>query len=88
MAFPQVYPTHLVLHGDLGSQGVIGVPLLAEAQAQLLHLVLGLQVSRGLPSVYVTAAGCVELLVGRPQTQMKGFSRKLKARLGVTASLR
>lgn len=43
--FPQAEHTDLVLHGDLGSQGVIGVPLLAEAQAQLLHLVLGLQVS-------------------------------------------
>lgn len=43
--FPQVEHTNLVLHSDLGSQGVVSVPLLAEAQAQLLHLVLGLQVS-------------------------------------------
>lgn len=35
--------TYLVLHGDLSSQCVVCVPLLVEAQAQLLHLVFGLQ---------------------------------------------
>lgn len=55
---------YLVLHSDFSSQRVIRVPLLAEAQAQLLHLVLGLQVSRGLPRVYVAGAGGVELLAG------------------------
>lgn len=80
----QVTHTNLVLHGDLGSQGVISVPLLAEAQAQLLHLVLGLQVSWGLSCVYVAGAGCVELLEGPPQAQMEDFysrtgERQLKA---------
>lgn len=54
--------THLVFHGDFGAQRVVRVPLLAEAQAQLLHLVLGLQAARGLARVCVTGAGCVELL--------------------------
>lgn len=53
---------YLVLHGDLGGQRVVRVPLLAEAQAQLLHLVLGLQAPRRLPRVRVAGAGRVELL--------------------------
>lgn len=60
---------YLVLHGYLSGQRVVRVPLLVEAQAQLLHLVLGLQAPRGLPCVRVTGAGGVELLRGRrPQT--------------------
>lgn len=35
--------THLVLQGDLGAQGVVGVPLLCEGEAVLGPLVLGLQ---------------------------------------------
>lgn len=62
-------PTYLVFHGDFSSQRVICVPLLAEAQAQLLHLVLGLQATRGLPRVCVTGARCVELLTGEPPRQ-------------------
>ena len=54
--------THLVLHCDLGGQGVVSVPLLVEAQAQLLHLVLGLQATSRLASVRVAGAGRVELL--------------------------
>lgn len=54
--------THLVLHGDLGGQGVVRVPLLVEAQSQLLHLVLGLQAARCLAGVRVAGAGRVELL--------------------------
>ncbi len=56
--------TYLVLHSDLSSQCVICVPLLVEAQAQLLHLVFGLQAPWGLPCVCVTGARCVELLTG------------------------
>lgn len=60
-------PTYLVLHSDLRSQRVICVPLLVEAQAQLLHLVFGLQAPCSLPCVCVTGARCVELLTGRHQ---------------------
>lgn len=55
---------YLVLHSDFSSQCVICVPLLVEAQAQLLHLVFGLQTPSSLPCVCVTGARCVELLAG------------------------
>ena len=53
---------HLVLHGDLRGQGVVSVPLLVEAEAQVLHFVLGLQVTPGLPCVRVVGAGRGKLL--------------------------
>lgn len=57
--------TDLILHSDFSGQRVIRVPLLVEAQAQLLHLVFGLQAPCSFPCVCVTGAGCVELLTGR-----------------------
>lgn len=54
--------TDLVLHGDLGGQRVVRVPLLVEAQAELLHLVFGLQAAGGFARVRVAGAGRVELL--------------------------
>lgn len=53
---------YLVLHGDLGGQGVASVPFLSEVEAQLVHLVLGLQVAAGLPCVGVAGARGGELL--------------------------
>lgn len=54
--------THLVLDGDLGAQGVVGVPLLGEGQSVLRTLVLGLQGSGDLAGLGVGGAGAGELL--------------------------
>lgn len=54
--------THLVLHSDLINQHVVCVPLLADGQAVIRYLVLGLQVASSLPCVHVTEARRVKLL--------------------------
>lgn len=53
---------YLVLHGDLGGQSVASVPFLTEVEAQLVHLVLGLQVASRLPCVGVAGARGGKLL--------------------------
>ena len=53
---------HLVLHDDLRGQGVVSVPLLVEAEAQVLQLVLGLQVTPRLSCVRVVGARRGKLL--------------------------
>lgn len=54
--------TDLVLQGDLGAQGIIGVPLLCEGQAVLRPLVLGLQGAGHLAGLGVGGAGAGKLL--------------------------
>lgn len=53
---------YLVLHGDFWGQSIVSVPFLAEVEAQLVHLVLGLQVTSRLSRVSVVGAGGGELL--------------------------
>lgn len=53
---------YLVLHSDLGGQSVVSVPFLTEVEAQLLHFVLGLQVTPRLSCVSVAGAGGGKLL--------------------------
>lgn len=65
-------PTDLVLHGDLGSQRVVRVPLLVDAQTELLHLVFGLQAAGCLPRVRVAGARRVELLQHQTQNIISG----------------
>lgn len=53
---------YLVLYSDLGGQSVVSVPFLSEVEAQLLHFVLGLQVTPRLSSVSVAGARGGKLL--------------------------
>lgn len=53
---------YLVLYGDLGGQSVVSVPFLTEVEAQLLHFVLGLQVTPRLSCVSVAGARGGKLL--------------------------
>lgn len=52
----------LVLHGDFCGERVVGVPFLVEAEAQVLHFVLGLQVAAWLPCICVVGARGGKLL--------------------------
>lgn len=64
---------YLVLHGDLGGQSVVSVPFLTEVEAQLLHFVLGLQVTPRLSRVSVAGARGGKLLQdseGRGKTKV------------------
>ena len=54
--------TNLVFDGDLGPQGVVGVPFLREGQSMLRPLVLGLQGSCDLAGLSVGRACAGELL--------------------------
>lgn len=53
---------NLVLHSDLSSQGVVGVPLFREGQSMLCPFVLCLQGSRDLTGLSVGRACAGELL--------------------------
>lgn len=68
---------HLVLHGDLCGERVIGVPFLVEAKAQLVQLVLGLQVASRLPRVRVVGAGSGELLRSKDGLGKEGEAEKV-----------
>lgn len=54
--------TNLVLHGNLGTQGVVGVPLFRKGHSVLCPLVLGLQRSSDLAGLGVGRASTGELL--------------------------
>lgn len=54
--------TNLVLHGNLGAQGVVRVPLFRKGHSMLCPLVLGLQRSSDLAGLGVGRAGAGELL--------------------------
>lgn len=72
----------LILHSDLGEQGVVCVPLLSQSQAIVLDLVLGLQRTENLARLLVRVTGCVEfnarrclgLQVQLPQAKVVAFA--------------
>lgn len=69
---------HLILHGDLCGESVVGVPFLVEAEAQLVQLVLGLQVASRLPCIRVVGAGSGELLQSRQGLFKDGEAEKTR----------
>lgn len=70
--------THLIFQSHFGGQNIICVPLLVQSQAQILHFVLGLQVSSRFSSVCVTGAAGGELLRNQRETQWTDAGKEKK----------
>lgn len=60
--------THLIFQSHFSGQNIICVPLLVQSQAQILHFVLGLQVSSCFSGVCVTGSAGGEILRNERET--------------------
>lgn len=81
-------PPHLVFQGDLGPQGVVGVPLFREGESMLRPLVLGLQGSGHLTGLGVGRARAGELLRVRAAAQRRPTETTLRWERAAKAGVR